>query len=241
MWKISTALAVIFSLLCAAVPAKGDSLVVQTCGILPLAYAPGATRLDTIDVNGNKCTNATGGGATSSNQTNGTQQTQITDGVNGSVTVKPASTAAVATDKSLVFQLNPLSPGIVSYVDPCQNPGVFKSSVPINVSSATTTALVAVSGTTSVYVCAVHLDIAGSATTANTAKFEYGTGTACATGATALTGTMGSNDAAVSTTPTTINMSGPGTLFTAPSSNGLCIVTTGNAPFDQGWVSYVQQ
>jgi hypothetical protein len=35
--------------------AQADSLVVTTCGTLPLAYAAGATRLETIDVNGNRC------------------------------------------------------------------------------------------------------------------------------------------------------------------------------------------
>lgn len=45
----------LFLLLPLAVPAKADSLVVQTCGTLPLAYAPGASRLDTVDINGNKC------------------------------------------------------------------------------------------------------------------------------------------------------------------------------------------
>lgn len=38
--------------------AKADSLVVETCGTLPKAYAPGATRLDTVDINGNKCGSA---------------------------------------------------------------------------------------------------------------------------------------------------------------------------------------
>ena len=45
--------------ICASFPlvdrARADSLVVQTCGTLPLAYAPGVTRNDTVDVNGNKC------------------------------------------------------------------------------------------------------------------------------------------------------------------------------------------
>jgi hypothetical protein len=48
-------LVALFLLLPFAVPAKADSLVVQTCGTLPLAYAPGATRFDTVDINGNKC------------------------------------------------------------------------------------------------------------------------------------------------------------------------------------------
>jgi hypothetical protein len=41
---------------------KADSLVVATCGTLPLAYAPGATRLDTVDTTGKLCTSSTGGG-----------------------------------------------------------------------------------------------------------------------------------------------------------------------------------
>ncbi len=43
-------------------PALADSLVVQTCGTLPLAYKPGTSRFDTVDVNGVKCTSAGGGG-----------------------------------------------------------------------------------------------------------------------------------------------------------------------------------
>src|SRR5216684_8029090 len=46
-------------------PALADSLVVQTCGTLPLAYKAGSSRLDTVDVNGVKCTGAGGGGGLS--------------------------------------------------------------------------------------------------------------------------------------------------------------------------------
>ena len=35
--------------------AHAESLVVQSCGTLPNTYAPGSTRIDTVDVNGNKC------------------------------------------------------------------------------------------------------------------------------------------------------------------------------------------
>src|SRR5713226_403786 len=158
-------------------PALADSLVVQTCGTLPLAYKAGSSRLDTVDVNGVKCTGAGGGGglsvadsapwttsvspftpsggvfndaATLSTGTQGTfrlttKRAQIIDtdttgnalhsavtaatpaGANtiGNVkivdtagtnlaTVKPASTAPVATDTSLVTALNPNSPGIIA-------------------------------------------------------------------------------------------------------------------------------
>ena len=49
------------------------------------------------------------GASTSLNQTNGTQQSQITDGTNV-VSVKAASTAPVATDKALVVTISPNSP-----------------------------------------------------------------------------------------------------------------------------------
>ena len=49
MWFLS--LAFLFSI----GSAHAESLVVQSCGTLPLAYLPGATRNDTVDTNGNKC------------------------------------------------------------------------------------------------------------------------------------------------------------------------------------------
>ena len=43
------------ALLLLAGAAQADTLVVATCGTLPLAYTPGDVRPDTEDVNGNKC------------------------------------------------------------------------------------------------------------------------------------------------------------------------------------------
>jgi hypothetical protein len=126
-----------------------------------------------------------------------------------------------------------------STIDPC----AFgqKSSVAINISSATTTSLVAVSGTTAVYVCGGSITIAGSATSADSAQIEYGTGAAC-TGTHALTGVMGSGDAAVSTTPTVVQFGGgSSTSMTAPASNGVCLVSAGTTVSIQGWLSYIQQ
>jgi len=59
--KMRSGAAVLFFFLSLAC-AQADSLVVQTCGTLPLAYAPGATRNDTVDVNGNKCVDVVIGG-----------------------------------------------------------------------------------------------------------------------------------------------------------------------------------
>jgi len=114
--------------------------------------------------------------------------------------------------------------------DPCANPNVAKSSVAISISSATTTQLVALSGTTHVYVCGFAFTLAG---TTPTLAFEYGTGTTCGTGTTALTGAF---SAAQSVYP-------PGyTVMTAPSGNALCAVTTGTGtPLMEGVLTYVAQ
>lgn len=48
--------ALLLTMVCAGA-AQADSLVVATCGTLPQAYSPGATRLDTVDINGNLCAN----------------------------------------------------------------------------------------------------------------------------------------------------------------------------------------
>lgn len=130
--------------------------------------------------------------------------------------------------------------GSNSLPDPCQNQNAAKQSVVINVSSATTTALVTVSGTTKVYVCGFSLTILGLATTGGTAQFESGTGVACASNAAVLTGSfLGANTAGASTPITSPPLSG--SVTATPAANGLCLVTTGTAPSFQGIVTFIQQ
>jgi hypothetical protein len=84
----------------------GDTIA--TCGTVAAPYpvGPGAF---TVDTSGRLCTNGAGT-ATSPNISEVCDPTTPTTCAN----VKAASTPAVATDKSLVVQLNPLSPGIVA-------------------------------------------------------------------------------------------------------------------------------
>lgn len=125
--------------------------------------------------------------------------------------------------------------------DPCSPSFGRKKSVAIAVASATTTALVAVQGGASIYVCGFVMTIAGSATAATSAAFEYGTGAAC-TSPTALTGTFGSGDAAASPDGLAVVYGGAGaTIFTAPVSTGLCILTAGTTVLTEGVLTYVQQ
>lgn len=162
---------------------------------------------------------------------------QITDGTNGPVAVKPPSTTALATDKSLVVQLAPNSPGIG--VDPCSY--ALKKSAPIAIASATTTSLVAVSGATTVFVCGFSVTISEVVTTANTILFEYGTGAACST-PTSLTGTYGSGGVTAGAPITVSYGNGFGTIFASAASAGICAVTAiGASGSFEGVLTYVQQ
>jgi len=118
--------------------------------------------------------------------------------------------------------------------DPCATSGIAKSSVVIALSSATTTQLVAISGTTKIYVCGYNFTMVGAA---ETIAFEYGTGSSCGTGTTALTGAMAdgtASDIAVSYGGTA------GTIMSTPAGQALCAVTTGTVGI-QGIVTFVQQ
>lgn len=123
--------------------------------------------------------------------------------------------------------------------DPCSS--VAKSSKVISVTSGTTTSLVAVSGSTVVYVCGFSITIAPSSVTAATAVFEYGTGASC-TSPTALTGTFGNGDLTATVGVAPISYGGAAqTVFSSAASNGICILTAGNAVSVQGVLTYVQQ
>jgi hypothetical protein len=131
-------------------------------------------------------------------------------------------------------------PGLPLTLDPCKAGGLLQS-IPINVNAAGTTQLLAPVTGASIYVCGGHLDIASSATTAATAKFEYGTGSSCGTGTTALTGTMGTGQASSSIGAQPVSLSTFGTNLEAPAGNALCIVTAGTTVSVQGYINLVQQ
>lgn len=103
-------------------------------------------------------------------------------------------------------------------------------SVPINTNTATTTELVALSGTKSIFVTSFEL----VATAANTAKFVYGTGTACGTGQQNLTGAYG-----LTTFSILSKGNGLGAILFVPSGNALCIITTAAQQLS-GSLSYSQ-
>lgn len=145
---------------------------------------------------------------------------------------QPLSPLLADTNKLLVDGGN--LPGIT---DPCQTRGALKSSVPINISAAGTTQLVAAVLGQTVYPCSFVLDTTG-ATTTTTALFEYGTGASCGSGTTAVTGLIG---ASLSTSAIVTSESPGSTLFKVPASNAFCVLVAGTTPSVQGHLTYVQQ
>lgn len=126
-------------------------------------------------------------------------------------------------------------------LDPCLSSGVAKSTAIISITTATTTQLVALSGTTIVYVCSVSMTISQVVTTANTIKFVYGTGASCGTGTADITGAFGTGGVTAAP-PLSLTMGFGGTVFKNIAANALCATTTigGSAAF-VGVLTYVQQ
>lgn len=104
------------------------------------------------------------------------------------------------------------------------------ASVPINVATATTTQLVALAAGKAIYVTAWDV-VAGGA---DTVTLEYGSGSSCGTGTTALTGGY-----PLLTGGGIAKGTGLGPLFIIPAGKALCIVTSA-AVQASGSVSYAQ-
>ena len=107
--------------------------------------------------------------------------------------------------------------------------------VAINVSSATTTALIAATSGKSIRVCTGQFSIAG---TSPTYKFEYGTQTTtpCDTGTTAITGTVSPASGAVISLETG---GASNSVFVVPAGNALCLVSGGTSTSIQGHLTAV--
>ena len=105
----------------------------------------------------------------------------------------------------------------------------------VNISTATTTQIIPVSGSTSVYICAYHLYVVSG--TLPSFMFEYGTSTNC-TGTTAMSGTFGGIAGAIGESFEAGG--GLGAILRTTPSQGVCIVSAGTTPNIQGWVSYDQ-
>lgn len=104
------------------------------------------------------------------------------------------------------------------------------ASVAISVATGTTTQIVALSGSTKIYV--THFDVISAGT--GNITFEYGTGSSCGTGTTVLTGAYNlTAQAGISAG------GGLGPILVVPAGNALCILTTASVQMS-GSVAYTQ-
>ena len=145
-----------------------------------------------------------------------------------------ASVAAVENSYS-PLRLSPrralYTEGMLTAPDPCQSNGVTKSSVAVAVTADAQ--LIALSGTTIIYVCGFNVSIAG---TAPTMRLISGTGSVCATGLTGRTG------AYAPLTGSMIASGGiAGTVLATAAGEALCMDTEGTSPSVQGVLTFVQQ
>lgn len=124
-------------------------------------------------------------------------------------------------------------------LDPCQSMSIAKSSVPIDVTSAATTQLVAPSASTVVYVCGYQLTMAATIA-ADSAKFTSGTGATCGGSSIDETGTISSG--ILTSGATSVSAGWDATVFASAAGSGVCLVSTvGTGPRIAGVLSYIQQ
>lgn len=126
------------------------------------------------------------------------------------------------------------------YTDHCQTG--LKSTVDFNISSATTTSIIAPVTGANIYICAYKINQAGGT---GTVAFEYGTGATCGTGTVVLAGPFTANTTAG--TPTTISADNSGNTQISTTTAGslvpsqrFCILSTGTI-VQAGYITYVQE
>lgn len=184
----------------------------------------GTGSLQIIDGTGNWSGSGGGGGGSSGGtvaqgNTGSNAQSwwmQIGDGTHGPAAVKPASTAAVATDPALVVTLSPNSPGVGN---------VFQATAFAegSVSSSTTTQVFALSGTTTIYLVNYAYQTDAAAAGNGTFQIITGTGTNCAVVNRTLTPVWNfAQNAGIAEGPI-------GVLGASAAGDEMCIKTTGGA------------
>lgn len=110
-------------------------------------------------------------------------------------------------------------------------PGIqASSSVPINISGATTTQLIALSSAKAIFVTSWDVMAGGT----GNITLEYGTGASCGTGTTTLTGAY-----PLVAQAGIAKGNGMGPILVVPPGNALCALTSAAVQYS-GSVSYVQ-
>ena len=148
--------------------------------------------------------------------------------VSASAPVPVSATAAANT------ATNPIYNQAANVGNACIDPSSTLVSVYNGATSGTASVqIVALSGSTKIYVCSAS--IVGTSGTTPTLAFTYGTGSACASG-------TGNITFPISTSSTTVPTTWAGPIVgVTPSGNALCYIQTGTTPIAKYILTYVQR
>lgn len=146
--------------------------------------------------------------------------------VDGSAVTQPISAAALPTHGVT------LAAAAITGSNPCNNPTATLVGISGATSGTASVQLVAISGTTKIYVCS--MTITGVSGTSPTFKLQYGTGSACATGTVGIVGPW-------TTAANTIYNFGGNNFAVTPAGQALCYVQSGTTPVSNYNITYVQQ
>lgn len=211
-----------------------DQLITVNGGWFAFTIPAGITQLRCIATGGSTTANSLGGsglptGTGGGSGGGGGGAVTVADGADvtqGAIADAVVAAGAAGTESAKLRRLTTdMAAVLAAATTPLDN-----SSVAINVSTATTTQLVAISASTLIYVTSFDVIAGGT----GNITFVYGTGASCGTGTTSLTGPYNlTAQAGIS------KGAGIGTVLKVPAGNALC-VTTSAAVQMSGSVSYRQ-
>jgi len=115
--------------------------------------------------------------------------------------------------------------------NPCENPSAILVSTGVTTSGTTAVQIVALSGTTKIFICS--LTVIGQSGTTPTFSLVQGTGTNCATGQTVVVPAF--------TTPANTLFAFANPVSAGVAGNALCYLQTGTTPVTKVQITYIQQ
>lgn len=135
----------------------------------------------------------------------------------------------------LCAQVNTSSPSAITITlvggNPCQNPASILNSTPVTTAGTAAVQVVALSGTTKIYICS--LTVIGQSGTTPTFSLVQGTGTACVTGQTVVVPSFA--------TPANTLFQFANPVSVGVAGNALCYLQTGTTPITKVQLTFIQQ
>ena len=211
--------------------------IVATCGTPPTTYTAGAVGFLMMDTTGKLCDSGAGGGVTSN--VNVAQINGVTPLMGNGVTGTGSPRVTIASDNT-AFAVNATAQAGTNRIgytsdDPCTQK--TKTNAAFSTSSAGPVSIVALSGSTVIYICSISV----VADTATKVSFIDGTGGSCASAQHAIWGsTTAASGMSLPDTGGFTMGSGNGTVGVTTAASAFCSLQSGTSLI-AGNITYVQQ